>query len=118
MNGGDQSLDEFLSSIASERVTPAGGSATAVVGAIGAALCEMVCIHTVENNEDEAVAPDLAAVRDRLRRERSNLLGLAETDAQVVADLFPASDGGLDQTALKQSIGVPLTIAEACLNVL
>jgi formiminotetrahydrofolate cyclodeaminase len=118
MNYGDQTLDEFLSGIASKRVTPAGGTATAVVGAMGATLCEMVCIHTLGNDEVGVRAADLTGVRDELRRERAHLLGLAEADARVVDDLFPTSGDEFDQSTLKQSIGVPLAIAEACLNVL
>jgi formiminotetrahydrofolate cyclodeaminase len=118
MDHGEQTLDGFLSRIASEQVTPAGGTASAVVGAVGAALCEMVCIHTIGKDEYEAVEGDLLDARDDLRRERGHLLGLADTDARVIADLFPASGNEVDQSGLKQSIGVPLTTADACLNVL
>lgn len=118
MNYNDQTLDEFLTHIASKQITPAGGAASAVVGAIGAALCEMVCIHTLKKDEYEAVAGELANARDDLRRERSHLLRLAATDTKVIADLFPISDDDLDQPTIKQSIGVPLTIADASLDVL
>ncbi|MFB6228065.1 MAG: cyclodeaminase/cyclohydrolase family protein [Halobacteriales archaeon] len=118
MDYSEQTLDELLSRIASEQVTPAGGTASAVVGAIGAALCEMVCIHTIEKDEYEAVEGGLVDARDDLRRERSHLLGLADTDARVIADLFPVSGDEVDQSRLKQSIGVPLTIADASLTVL
>jgi formiminotetrahydrofolate cyclodeaminase len=113
-----QSLDGFLSGVASNRVAPAGGTATAVVGALGAALCEMVCIHTVENGDSGAAATGLADVRDDLHRQRGHLLGLADTDGRVVDELFGADSGVVDQSDVKRSIGVPLTIADACLNVL
>lgn len=118
MNYKDQTLGEVLASIASENIAPAGGSSAAVVGAIGAALCEMVCIHTIENDEDAAKATELADLQDNLRRQRTHLLQLAETDARIIDEFFSGSNGVLEQRDLKRSVGVPLTIADACLNVL
>lgn len=51
----DRPVDRFLAAVASENLTPAGGTAAAVVGATGAALCEMVCIHSIERLDDEAI---------------------------------------------------------------
>ena len=116
MSHRDQTIAELLSGIASARVAPAGGSGAAIVGAIGAALCEMTCIHT--GNESRSEAADLAAVGDDLRRQRTHLLNLADTDASLVDELFAGPDGAMDDSEIKRSVGVPLTIAEACLNVL
>jgi formiminotetrahydrofolate cyclodeaminase len=109
-----QPLDRFLDDVASERVAPAGGTATAVSGALGASLCEMACIHTL--GTDPAPA-DLADVREDLRAERAHLLDLAAADAAVVDDLFAAADGP-DDTTTKRAVGVPFTTAESCLTVL
>lgn len=114
MNSNRQALDRFLSEIVSENVTPAGGTATAVVGAVGASLCEMVCIHTVEADG----ATELVDAREALREQRGHLLDLAEADASVVDDLFGGADGQPDESGIKRSIGVPFTIAESCLTVL
>lgn len=114
MNSNRQAIDRFLSEIASENVAPAGGTATAVVGAIGTSLCEMVCIHTVESDAKS----ELAGVREDLRRQRGHLLDLAEADASVVDDLFAGAGGETDESGMKRAIGVPLTIAESCLAVL
>ena len=78
-----QPIDEFLSGIASRRVTPAGGSASAVSGAIGASLCEMVCLHTVEKAGDDAVSQELVEAGETLRTQRDGLLTLADADAAV-----------------------------------
>lgn len=112
------SLDEFLDSIASENVAPAGGTATAVVGATGTSLCEMVCIHTIGNEEYADVTEEVVALRDDLRKQREHLLDLADADATVVDELFSSVDGEIAEFAIKRSIGVPLTIAVACRNVL
>lgn len=110
---GERTIDEFLSDVASSAVTPAGGTAAAVVGATGAALCEMVCVHTVAKDDHPAA---LADVRDDLHATRATLLDLADRDAEAVDALLAASDGSA-ATAAKRATGVPLAIAEACLTV-
>jgi len=110
-----EAIDGFLEDIASERVTPAGGTATAVVGAVGAALCEMVCLHADGDGAEGAAA--LAEAREDLRSQRSHLLTLAEADADLLDELFPGSDGPPEQSLRKRSIGIPLTTAKSCLTV-
>ncbi len=121
-------IDTFLTAVASEQLTPAGGTCAAVVGATGTALCEMACTHTVENGPDDTPLAEtsgspaerrqqLAERRQQLARRRQQLLRLGETDAAVVEELFdePASDR---RAAQKRATGVPLTVAEACRAVL
>jgi formiminotetrahydrofolate cyclodeaminase len=107
-----RALDRFLDDVASARVAPAGGTGAAVAGALGTALCEMVCVHSADTT-----GGTLADVRDDLRTERDHLSDLAAADAAVVDDLFAAADGP-DEAGLKRATGVPITTAEACLTVL
>jgi hypothetical protein len=44
-------IDGFLASIASDAISPASGSAVKVTGAMGAALCEMTCLHLLNQND-------------------------------------------------------------------
>ena len=113
-----RTVGEFLDGIASESVTPAGGSAAGVVGALGTALCEMVCIHTLAREDHAAVAAEMADVRVDLKRRRDQLLDLAATDAAVVAAAFGTGSGEPDEADFKRATGVPLTTATACLDVL
>ena len=103
----------FLDDVASARVTPAGGTAGAIVGAIGTACCEMVCRHL------EAAGADadggLVEMRRTLETQRTELLALAAADAEVVEKRFAAPTDGADPDTVKRSVGVPLSIAEACL---
>lgn len=117
MNYATQSVDQFLSDVASADVTPAGGTVAAVVGASGAALCEMVCIHTGER-DGTGDTTGLTAVRDDLRHLRERLLVLADSDADAVDELLTTHHEGHVGTEAKQAAGVPLAIAEACLSVL
>jgi len=107
-------LDGLLSEVASASVTPAGGTAGAVVGAIGTACCEMVCIHL--ETADAAVDADLAARREELVAQRARMLTLAEADAEVVDELFATA--GADRSTVKRSVGVPLSLAETCVEAL
>lgn len=118
MNYETHTLGEFTSAIASAKLTPAGGTAAAVVGAIGASLCEMVCTHTLRGVEDGATKPGLVEVRDDLGARREQLLTLSGRDAAVVEELFGSGGDGVTPSGLKRSVGVPLAIAEACLTVL
>jgi len=118
MHYGSQSVEGFLAGVASEEVTPAGGTVAAVVGAAGASLCEMVCIHTMEADRDADVASELEGARDDLRRQRGHLLELADADADAVEALLRAFRDGADDADTARAAGVPLAIAEGCLTVL
>lgn len=119
MRYSEQEIGEFLSAVASRRVTPAGGSATAVAGALGASLCEMACIHT---SRDDGPASDggsaTVGTRRSLERARTRLLELAASDADVVDELFGSDAAGSDPRVSKRAIGIPLAVAETCLHVL
>lgn len=140
----DAPIGEFLDNIASERVAPAGGTAAATTGAIGAALCEMVCVHTmaaagdgsdnpagathvqrVESTPDQGHAapsrdreqPSFPEVRAGLRRRRNALLALADRDGAVVEKLFGA-DSASSTRVKRRAAGIPLAVSEAALDVL
>jgi formiminotetrahydrofolate cyclodeaminase len=106
----DRTVGTFLTELAGEAVPPAGGTATAVVGAAGASLCGMVARHA-----DGDVRVDGATAQATLDARRARLLTLADADAAVVDALF-AGDGGPRER--KRAVGVPLAIAEACGDVL
>lgn len=118
MTFADRPLGEFLDSVASGRVTPSGGAVAAIGGAMGAALCKMVCIHTV--SADETATPELSEVGNTLADRRERLLDLADEDAAAVDAVGAAFDSGDDarvQAASKRSTEVPLETAEVCLSV-
>lgn len=109
----------LLSRVASPSITPGGGTCAAVVGATGAALCEMGCVHTVGKDGYADVASELEATGEELRAARERLLGLADADAAAARSLFDAIDAGDDtERAAKRATGVPLAVAETCVAVL
>ena len=116
MNDETQPLAALLSDIASSTVSPASGTVGGGVGAMGTALCEMVCIHLQE--ADVSTTADLAELQRKLEADRGRLLTLAEADAAVVEELFGTAGDVDDPSIRERSVGVPLALAEACLTVL
>ncbi|QCC47560.1 cyclodeaminase/cyclohydrolase family protein [Halobellus limi] len=126
MSYDDVRIGAFLDDVASERVAPAGGTVVAVAGAMGAALCEMACIHTTNAGEasdatvrqgDGAAERSFEVIRDDLARQRRELLALAAQDATLVDELF-GGDGEPTDRLAKRASGIPLATAESSLAVL
>ena len=66
-------LQTFLDDLASGAPTPGGGSAAAVIGAMGAALISMVCNVTLGKKGQEAVAPAMQSALGESERLRARL---------------------------------------------
>ncbi|MBV0926203.1 cyclodeaminase/cyclohydrolase family protein [Halomicroarcula limicola] len=111
----DRTIDSFLSGVAASAVAPSAGAVAAVTGSMGAALCEMVAIHTSEPTAS------LTDARHDLAADREQLLELADADAAAVDTVQTAFEDGSEtdypQAALQRATTVPLRIAEACATV-
>jgi formiminotetrahydrofolate cyclodeaminase len=86
------SIDEFLESLAAKQPTPGGGSASALGGALGAALGSMAAQYTVGNpkyTEFDAAARAALEKLDALRRSLVSLMasdiGAYDSYRQAVA---------------------------------
>ena len=114
--------------LASRAPVPGGGSASALAGALGAALVEMVCELTVGKPEyEDPVARQIGAAAGELR---GSLLAAAEADAAAYLDVVAARrlprDGDAERAARKAAIGeasvaateVPLGVARLAAKVL
>lgn len=117
MGVGEQSIEQFLGNIASENVSPASGSAVAITGAMGAALCEMTCIHALDNDPG-GVAVDVESIGNQLAGHRTQLLALARQDAQIIEAVFAGSSPDPSPAEIKRLIGIPLSVAEVSLGIL
>ena len=126
----DRSIREFLDELASSAPTPGGGSAGALVGAVGAALIAMVGNLTAGKKGYEAVEGsmrDLVAEADRLRAE---LVRLADEDVRVFGlvmagyrmtrgdDAERAARRAAIQSALVDATEAPLALARTCSEVI
>jgi len=76
---GHESIASFASRLAARTPTPGGGSAAGVVGALAAALGEMVLAYSIDPAKP---AEDLVAVSSALTAGRRRFLELADEDAR------------------------------------
>ena len=123
------SLQSFLDDLASSAPTPGGGSAAAIIGAMGAALLSMVCNVTTAKKGHEAVAPELNAVRDASERLRARLTAMVAEDIAAFDGLMAAyrlpkaSDEEKSrrseaiQSNLRAATETPLACARTCAEV-
>jgi len=124
------SIDEFLERLASAQPTPGGGSAAAIMGAMGAALVCMVCNVSIGKKGCEAVEAGLQAVRARsetLRRRLGSMVAedVAAFDGLMAAYKLPkATEEQKNQRAeavqasLRRATEVPLDCARVCAEVI
>lgn len=126
----DSSIEQFLDELASKSSTPGGGSAAAIIGAIGAALLSMVAGLTLGNKKYEQVCQQMEEILQRseeLRRELESMIQ-ADVDAftEVMAAYAMPKETGPEkaersdaiQTALKTAADVPLDCAGICLQLI
>lgn len=120
-----RSIGDFLDQLAAKTPTPGGGAVASAVGALGAALGDMVLSYSVGKKslaEHETVLRDAAT---RLSRARLVLLELAAEDEAaygLVNELsrLPADDARRSDlpAASVAAAQVPLSCMAACVGVL
>lgn len=123
----EKTINDFVMDLASKSPVPGGGGASAVAGAIGAALGSMVASLTIGKDKYKDVEVELTTLKTRAYNIQKNLLKLAEDDAQVFSKLSGVykmpngtdeekeSKSRLMESALKDAADVPLKIMkEAC----
>jgi len=126
----DTTTEQFLAELASRAATPGGGSAAAVMGAMGAALTAMVCHLTIGKKKYASVEAELRTVLARADALRSRLVYAIEEDvaafnAVMVAYGLPKEtpDQQQDrhasiQSALRDATDAPLACASLCHEVI
>lgn len=130
MNFADKSCREFTDILASKEPVPGGGGASALVGALGAALGNMVGALTVGKKKYADVEQDVCSLMERITILQADLLALIEKDAEVFAPLAKAygmpketpeeaaEKERVMEEALKSASLVPLAIMEKCCQVI
>lgn len=122
MNTAEQSCGAFLDALASKAPVPGGGGASALAGALGAALCTMVGNYTVGKQKYAAVEEDVKALMARAEDLRARLLGLVDTDAAAFEPLSRAyaipkedpSRGEVMERCLRDAAAAPMEILRLC----
>lgn len=119
------SCERFVAELASKAPVPGGGGASALVGAVGTALGQMVGSLTVGKAKYAAVEPRVRALMAEAEALQAELLALMERDAAVFEPLSRAyglprdteaarahKDAVMEE-ALQACSEVPLAIMEA-----
>lgn len=126
MNFMDKSCTDFISELSSRAPVPGGGGASALVGAVGTALGNMVGALTVGKKRYADVESDVQALMEQAAALQKQLLNLAERDAEVFEPLSKAygmptetEDERAEKekvmaVVLKDAAEVPLQIMEGC----
>ena len=126
----DLAVHDFSAQLAAKQPTPGGGSAAALVGALGAGLVSMVCQYTVGRERYADVEEAAQRVLVRAEELRVELEQAVEADvaaygsysrAQSMPRETDAEQGARNaalQMALRESTSVPLGVAERCTELL
>jgi formiminotetrahydrofolate cyclodeaminase len=129
MSDSERDLSAYLDDVAAGTPVPGGGSVTAVVGALAAALGEMVANLTLGREKYVDAQALLRPARDRLTALRASLLDAAVADEaayqsyRAAASLPRTSDGEKTertdamQRALIAATDVPLAAARSARDV-
>ncbi len=122
----DTSIQHFLDELASKAPTPGGGSAAAIIGAMGAGLVSMVCNLTIGKKGYEAVEADMRATLDASESLRARLSDTVRADVEAFdrvmgayrlpkeTDADKQARSEAIQAALKAATDVPLACAKDC----
>lgn len=122
----EQSCTRFLAELAGKAPVPGGGGASALVGAAGVALGNMVGCLTAGKKKYAAVEADIQALNARAEALRRELEALVQADAEAFAPLAAAYGLPKDtpaqaahkaavlDAALNTACAVPLEIMQKC----
>jgi len=126
----DKTIEQFLDELASKSSTPGGGSAAAIIGAMGAALVSMVANLTIGKQGYESVSDEMSAVLVRSERYRKLFVDMIQADVDVFNHVMAAygmpretdehktARSTAIQDALKAATDVPLDCAVLCLDII
>ena len=126
----EQQLQTFLDQLASKASTPGGGSAAAIMGAMGAALLSMVANLTVGKKNYEHVDAEMRDLLARAEALRAQVTGMIQADVDVFDQVMAAygmsreteddktTRSAAIQAALKAATDVPLACAQLCADII
>lgn len=126
----DLSVATFTNALASRDAAPGGGAATALTGALAAALAAMVARLTLGRPRYAAHQAEMSVLLDTADALQIKLLALMDRDARVFREVMAAyampkatpsqvaRRTGAIQTALRRATETPLETAGLCLEAL
>jgi glutamate formiminotransferase/formiminotetrahydrofolate cyclodeaminase len=127
---GGESLQPFLSALASGEPTPGGGAASAALGAVGASLAAMACRLTEGKPEFDARRARFREMEAAALALQARLIKAVDEDVEAYGavlaalrmpkdhDEAKAARSAALQRAFRWATNVPLAVAEACADAL
>lgn len=126
----EQVIQDFLDVLSSKEPVPGGGGASALCGAVGNALGQMVANLTVGKKKYAEAEPEVKEHLEKMVKLQAEFTALADDDAKVFAPLAKAyslPSGTEEQKAYKAEVmetnllaasAVPLQIMEKSMQML
>ena len=111
---------EFIEKVASKDPVPGGGSVAGLVGALGAALGNMVASLTVGKKKYADVEDEMQEMITEIREIQAHLLELVEKDIEVFDSIHPQTKHEKRQhdiemeKALREACTIPMDIIREC----
>ena len=90
MNTAGYNIDEYVKELGSKAPVPGGGGASAVAGALSAALAGMVCNLTVGKKSYVTVEDDVKKILADMNEHMESFIRLSDKDAEVFYPLSQA----------------------------
>ncbi len=126
----DMQIDRFTEELASNAPVPGGGGASALCGALAAALASMVANLTLKSAKYQLVHADMNNLVEKAKELRLTLLSLIDEDAKAFEPLSQAyrlpketdeekaMRRGVLEAALKEAVKPPLAILKTANGIL
>lgn len=89
-NTAGYNIEEYIKELASKTPVPGGGGASAVAGALSAALSSMVCNLTIGKKSFAAVEEDIKNILSDMNKHMESFIKLSDKDAEVFYPLSQA----------------------------
>ncbi|NLD19058.1 MAG: cyclodeaminase/cyclohydrolase family protein [Clostridiales bacterium] len=112
----DVSCRQFIESLASQDPVPGGGSVAALVGALGAALGDMVGALTVEKKKYSAVAEEIRDAMNEVSLLQKDLIELVQKDIEIfepISKILAMKPETEEETKKKEEL-LEVALEEAC----
>lgn len=108
-------MDKFLKKVASKKPAPGGGSASALAGAMAAALVNKVCVLTIGKEKYREKEEEFKKFSQQATKLQKELFRLVDKDTQVYLEVVKTKGS---QESFKRAAEVPLETAQKSLAVL
>jgi len=113
-------IKKYLDDLSSNKPAPGGGSATALVGALGVSCLSMVANFTIGKEKYKSHEKDIKKILKRLKNLRKRLLELVDLDVRAYSAVVKARKKSKSEKkkARKFAISVPKEVCNLCYEAL